>query len=531
MTRVSHKEKPRRSLIGVSSVCPTWKPIEKEVAVPTCSLPEDTTLDDLNGQAQLVFDLVGAGDDGAMSMVDEFHPSLSSSTGSSSGVEGFELSDAQLIIARMYRCESWQDLQDHLGVVGSISFTPITERSDTELDDLPFVALACLDYSERGPNAHQRLARAHELLRSEPLLASASIEAMAVVGDHQSLKNALDTNPGLIDQQCGPNGWTLLLYAAYSRIATDNAGWSLLETVKLLLERGADPNDGFLWRGLVPPFTALTGAFGNGEGHQTRSAHRLEIARVLLDAGADPNDGQTLYNNGIGGQNHDDPSHLELLTEFGLGVDQHGPWYALLGDKLREPGELLYDELEAAALRNRPRTLSFLLTLGLDLERPVGRYGKTAAQHAAENGHTEIQRLLVDAGVSVSLTPVEVFIGFVTSADDAGLAAHLADHPDLVERVRTEHAGVIRRVPATGAAVLRRLLDLGFDIDLVQGTSALHKAAQNGDVDLLTLLIEHGADADVRDGYDDINATPLDWANHFGKAEAAAYLAPFTSAT
>ena len=238
------------------------------------------------------------------------------------------------------------------------------------------------------------------MLNADLTAATGAIEALATVGDHQQLAHLLDGRPEAIANKCGPYDWPPLLYATYSRIQTSNPDWSALETVKVLLERGADPNAGFLWQGLVPPFTALTGTFGNGEGHQSRHPQRMQIARLLLESGADPNDGQTLYNNGIGGENHDDPSHLELLLQFGLGTQQNGPWYERLGSQLRDPKELLYDELEAAIHRGRPRHLALLIQQGLNLNQAIGRSRMTPAQLAVGADNKEILQILADAGAN-----------------------------------------------------------------------------------------------------------------------------------
>ena len=62
----------------------------------------------------------------------------------------------------------------------------------------------------------------------------------------------------------GPFGWEPLLYLTYSRVPL-GPGRSAVAVARLLLEHGSDPTAGYLWEGLIPPFTALTGALG-GDG-------------------------------------------------------------------------------------------------------------------------------------------------------------------------------------------------------------------------------------------------------------------------
>lgn len=495
--------------------------------MPTAPLPENPSLEHLKSQAKFVRDLIRSGDDGALSMVDEFHPRHDAASLTEVERVGFKTADAQLIVARLYGFASWPRLRAHLGIVSNTSFTPLPENSDLSPTDA-FVVEACLDYAEHGPRPEVRIARAHQMLQMDPSLATGSIAALATVGDHTGLRLALEGTPDQVNTACGPNRWPPLLYATFSRVSTDNPAWSSIETVRLLLDRGADPNAGFLWRGLVPPFTALTGALGGGEQHQLWHADRLELAALLLDAGADPNDGQGLYNNGIGGQNHDDPAHLQLLVNHGLGTPQNDPWYRQLGDRLREPAELLYDELEAATKRNRPSILRYLLGLGLDPVRPIGRSQRSPARIAAAEGHDAILDVLARHGVDTELTPIERALRDTRRNDVASLNVLLDDHPDLLDDLRREHPNLCSNVTPSDQPMLRRLVDLGFDINDRSNTKTpLHHAAEAGDTELARLLIGHGADPNLVDAH--IGATPWGWANHNGHTDTADYLQPLTA--
>jgi len=493
--------------------------------VPSTPLPENPSLAHLKGQAKLVRDLIRSGDPGGLSMVDEFHPRHRSNDLDDEQRQSFKTTDAQLIVARLYGFASWQRLRDHIAVVSANSFTP---NAETGLDGKrSFIENACLDYAEGGPSPEDRIAEAHRMLADDPSVATGSVEALATAGDHSALAALLDKELDLANEPCGPNGWPPLLYATYSRIDVERPDWSAIETVRTLLTRGADPNAGFLWRGHVPPFTALTGALGRGESHQPIHTDRLAIARLLLEAGADPNDGQALYNNGIGGQNHDDPTHLELLVEFGLGTNKDGPWSQRLGDQLREPAELLYDEVEAACKRNRPTVLRHLISLGLDLDRPVGRSQQTPARIASGEGHRPVLDVLAEAGIDISPTPTEEALRHTRTNDVDAMTPLLDREPGLLDELLVNHPGLVNNVSAGDEAMLELLIELGFDINDRSGTkTALHHSAEANDPARARLLIEHGADPNLNDTH--IGATPWGWANHFQHDEAAAYLLPLT---
>jgi hypothetical protein len=369
--------------------------LSKGAIVPTIPLPEYASLEHLKKQAKLVRQLVGSGDSGALELVREFHPRFAEFS-SEDGRAGFKLADAQLIVARLYGHSSWANMRSHVELIGEFTRPdPADVDAGAEIDR--FVSLACLSYNgDHDPLGRIELARA--MLDQEPGLATASVAAMAVTSNHRLLADRIEADPSIVDATCGPNEWPPLLYCCYSRLEPIDAAQSSVETVRLLIDAGADPNAGFLWHGLVPPFTALSGAFGRGEADQPPHRDAVVLARLLLRAGADPNDGQALYNNGLAGTAHDDPTHLELLVEFGLGTTVNGPWYRRFGSRLTTPQELLYDELEVAAHRGLPNRMQFLAGLDLELQRPVGRSRQTPWRLASDGGHAAVLAVLAQSG-------------------------------------------------------------------------------------------------------------------------------------
>jgi ankyrin repeat protein len=63
-------------------------------------------------------------------------------------------------------------------------------------------------------------------------------------------------------------------------------------------------------------------------------------------------------------------------------------------------------------------------------------------------------------------------------------------------------------------------------VNAVRRTAALHEAASRGDVAMVELLLELGADPALRDT--EFGATPLGWARHSRQDEVARFLADRT---
>ncbi|MGH3314348.1 MAG: ankyrin repeat domain-containing protein [Streptomyces sp.] len=475
--------------------------------MPVHRLPDNPNLERLRKQAKTLLQWVRAGVPNALALVAEFHPRPP---------EVLKLSDAQLVTARMYGFAGWPRLTQHIGTVERYSRSPHQVEAGGELPD-EFLRLACLTYGADHPG---RTREADLLLEGQPQLAVANVFTMAATGSHDALADALTQQPGLARAQGGPFAWEPLLYLTYARL---EAPGRLAESARLLLEHGADPNAGFLWDGLTSPFTALTGAFGGGEGDQPMHADGLELARLLLHAGADPNDSQTLYNRGLGGSFSDDTAHLELLLESGLGRGDGGPWQARLGPTLQSPQQMLRDELATAALRGGPRSARLLLAYGAEPDGIGGHPahgGRTPYELALLNGHTEVAELLAAASASTALPETDTFIAACMRADAGAVAAV---GPEVLTRVLAGTPELINRAAEhRNTAAVRMLAGFGFDVNHRERATPLHEAAWNDDVDMARTLIELGADPALKDTEHD--STPLGWAEFGGKRAVAAYL-------
>jgi ankyrin repeat protein len=488
--------------------------------VPPRGLPGNANLEQLRKGAKSFQRAVRAGDPGAAAIVREFHPRLADAQPGSPELNGFTRAGAQVVIARQFGFASWPKLKAHLELVARYARSPHEQPVGGPLADEQavvdeFLRLACLTYGDDDPD---RWRRAQSLLREHDWLARASIHTIAATGEVDAARTLLQRDSSQASLLGGPHGWEPLLYLTYSRVPL-GPNRSAVGVARLLLEHGADPNAGYLWEGLVPPFTALTGALGSGEGASPAHPDGLALARQLLEAGADANDGQALYNRGTDGQE----DWLALLLEFGLGAGDGGPWRRLLGERQDSPREMLEDVLMAAAGHGLTDRVRVLLARGVDpegrgSEHPIYQ-GRSPVQEAALTGHMDVVSLLTGAGASWEHDAVDELVATAMAGDRGTVQRLLGADPGLRQRaVERCPDQLVRAAEQNSYDAVALLIELGFDVNARSRTAPLHEAAMRGNLPVIRLLLDHGADPNIHDtGYD---ATPAGWAEHHGQHEA-----------
>lgn len=489
--------------------------------MPPRGLPGNANLEQLKKGAKSFQRAVRAGDAGAAEFVREFHPRLADAQPGSPELNGFTRTDAQLVIARQFGFSSWPKLKAHLELVARYARSPHEQPVGEPMTDDQavvdeFLRLACLTYGDDDPD---RFRRAQALLEQHDWLERASIHTIAATGEVDAARELLERDPSLASLVGGPHGWEPLLYLTYSRVPL-RPGRSAVAVARLLLEHGADPNAGYLWEGLIPPFTALTGALGGG-GTIPKHPEELALARLLLQAGADANDGQALYNQGWGPNRDED--WLELLFEFRLGTGDGGPWRQLLGERQDSPRKMLQDLLIAAAAHGLTHRVRRLLARGVDpegreIKHPIYQ-GRSPVQQAALNGHMDIVSLLVDAGASWEHDQVDELIATAMAGNHPAVEGLLATDPGLRQRaIERCPEQLVRAAEQDSYDAVALLIELGFDVNARSRTAPLHEAAMRGNLRVIRLLLDHGADPNIHDtGYD---ATPAGWAEHHGQHKA-----------
>lgn len=488
-------------------------------------LPARPDIGHLKKQAKELLALYRVNDPAALSRFREGLPAAAGKSGAAIAALGLRLHDAQSCVAREYGLASWADLQ---GLV-------LARRAQADDPAQAVLHWLRLVYAGdiAGGNHRARPAAAARMLQDTPALPGDDPYLACAVGDEAALRQAAARDPAWVHRSGGPLNLPPLVAVTHSSLLRLPVFRERLHAcAQFLLGAGASPNPsaGSRW----PPASlqlpaeggrlpALYGAAGQN--------HDATLTRLLLDAGADPNDGESLYHA------LDEPACTRLLLEAGARITGSNAIYRALdlddvatlqllldhGGDANEPplGALTSDWgtplLWAIRRRRSPAHVAALLDAGANPAAAMPD-GTPAHLAALRFGLPEVARLLQAAGAGhAALPPGEAFVAACACGDEAAARQIQARHPDLIATLGDTRLKLLPELAAQGCGdAVRTMVALGWPLEVRGGDidgSALNQAVFRGDAALTRFLLGHGADWQAQHGFGDDARGTLSWAS------------------
>src|SRR5262245_46974861 len=255
-------------------------------------IPSNPNLEFDRNQAKALLAAAQRGEASAMQRFRASHPRFGSTGDApSQGGGAMALHDAQLVVAREYGFASWPRWKQFVE----------TRRLDRAQRAAALIKAACSN--------DVRTARV--LLEAEPDLASFDLYTACACGEAAAVERFLERDPAASRRKGGSLDVEPILYACFSRFlrADPVRRDGIVQSARLLLEHGADPNSSYWMESNGERWlqSTLYGAAG--------IANNVQLTTLLLDAGARINseDKEAIYH----ATEFPDPECLRLLLERG----------------------------------------------------------------------------------------------------------------------------------------------------------------------------------------------------------------------
>jgi ankyrin repeat protein len=416
--------------------------------------------------------------------------------------------DTQLVLAREHGFESWPKFSKHIVTLNLI-------RSVSEITDpvSGFIEFACVP--RHSGHESGDLAHAEMILRRYPEVATANIHTAAILADETTVRSFLSRDPTSATAKGGPHGWDALTHLCFSRYLRLDPSRSdaFVRTGEALLDAGASAATG--WYEMVDhpnPHPILESALYG----VAAIARHPELTRLLLDRGADPNDDETPYHV----PETYDNTIVKIMLESGklnarsmaMMLVRKADWHdeeglQLILDHGADPNYMTLwgnTALHHALLRNNAlSTIELLLNHGADPAVIAPKYNLSATQIAARRGRGDVLRLFEQRNIPLVLDPTFQLI----AACAKGELQTVTPPPEILT-----HGGILLAQFAGNGTVegLRALLSLGISpaaldtqgdpyFNIAPGSTALHSASWRARPAAVNFLIQAGTPINALD--------------------------------
>jgi len=441
----------------------------------------------------------------------------------------FALADAQFVIAREHGFESWPKFAARVEALEHANFATAVSNPAAA-----FIEAACVPRDAWRSSG--TLERAEAILAAHLEVASGDIYTSAVLGDAAAVRRFLAFDARNATANGGPYGWDALTHLCFSRYLRLDRERSdgFVAAARALLDVGASANTGWMEKDHEPRpewESAIYGAAG--------VAQHPEVTRLLLERGADPNDGETPYHV----PETYDNTVMKILVESGKLNDtsmttlllRKTDWHDFDGIKWllehgADPNRATHwgrTAFHHAVLRdNSIDIIEVLLEHGADptlvAERPDTRQSASPSMSgvamAARRGRGDLLELMERRSIPIELQGVERLIVACARGDAAKVRDIVEHEPNLVHEVVSQGGKLLAEFAGVGNTDgVRQLLDLGVGVsalteagdpyfDVAKNSTALHSAAWRAWPATVRLLLERGAPVNPTD---DKGRTPL----------------------